>query len=214
MCQLDEGALVLPYTRHLIERFREIRAELDVLRGHATVVDTVNHWLPAELEGIDSFRTLVHEILPEANTPAEVLRLLLEAVSQPDVPPDVTETRIMSLHKSKCLSSPVVIIGGCIQGLLPSEPDTDEEPTPAERIAHLEEQRRLFYVGLTRVKADLERGWPGTLFLTSSRAMTIKDVKQSKIPDDKFSYKFGRARVQMSQFIRELGPAAPAPRAG
>jgi hypothetical protein len=30
--------------------------------------------------------------------------------------PDVTQVRIMSLHKSKGLSSPVVIIAGCIEG--------------------------------------------------------------------------------------------------
>ena len=31
----------------------------------------------------------------------------------------------MSLHKSKGLSSPVVIIAGCVEGLLPTAPDED-----------------------------------------------------------------------------------------
>ena len=58
------------------------------------------------------------------------------------------------------VSSPVVIIAGCIDGLIPAEPD---QGTPAERAAAMEEQRRLFYVGLTRVKADPASNRPGTL---------------------------------------------------
>ena len=60
----------------------------------------------------------------------------------------MTEVRIMSLHKSKGLSSPVVVIAGCVEGLLPTGPDS--ELTQAENEARLEEQRRLFFVGLTQ----------------------------------------------------------------
>jgi superfamily I DNA/RNA helicase len=99
-----------------------------------------------------------------------------------------------------------------IKGLPPSAPD--DEPTPEEQVAHLEEQRRLFYVGLTRVKADPAKNWPGTLLLTSSWTMTSRAAKQSKLPDGSFGVANGRATVQTSQFIRELGPAAPASRPG
>jgi DNA helicase-2/ATP-dependent DNA helicase PcrA len=116
----------------------------------------------------------------------------------------------MSLHKSKGLSSPVVIIAGCIEGLLPSAPD--EDMTPAEQQANLEEQRRLFYVGLTRVKTDAETNHPGALLLTYSRQMTLADAKQSGIS---FAYgQYGDVFVNASRFIRELGPAAPPPRRG
>ena len=43
----------------------------------------------------------------------ELLSQIIEAVTQPEIPPDVTEVRIMSLHKSKGLSSPIVVIAGC-----------------------------------------------------------------------------------------------------
>ena len=59
--------------------------------------------------------------------------------------------RIMSLHKSKGLSSPVVVIAGCIEGLLLTAPDQDK--SPQEQQADLEEQRRLLYVGLARKSA-------------------------------------------------------------
>ena len=62
----------------------------------------------------------------------------------------------MSVHKSKGLSSPYVFIVGCVEGLLPSRPDA--ELSPAERTAKLQEDRRLFYVGITRVKATPRTG--------------------------------------------------------
>jgi len=87
--------------------------------------------------------------------------------------------RIMSLHKSKGLISPVVVIAGCIEGLLPAAPDPDK--SPQEQQADLEEQRRLLYVGLTRVKAVPESNQPGVLLLTYSRSMTLADAMQSGI---------------------------------
>jgi ATP-dependent DNA helicase UvrD/PcrA len=103
-----------------------------------------------------------------------------------------------------------VIIAGCVEGLLPTAPDTDLSPT--EREAELEEQRRLFFVGLTRVRAMPGDNRPGVLVLTSSRSMSLADAMQSGIRPAKVQY--GRAFVHTSRFIRELGPAAPAPQAG
>ena len=70
----------------------------------------------------------------------------------------------MSLHKSKGLSSPVVFIAGCVQGVIPRLPRNVGAAARA-----LAEARRLFYVGITRVKAgDKPRGslvltWPQTM---------------------------------------------------
>ena len=116
----------------------------------------------------------------------------------------------MSLHKSKGLSSPVVVIAGCIEGLLPAAPDEDK--TPDEQQADLEEQRRLFYVGLTRVKANPASNQPGTLLLTYSRTMTLADAMQSGIRPARVSY--GDAFVNASRFVREMGPALPRPVSG
>jgi DNA helicase II / ATP-dependent DNA helicase PcrA len=145
-----------------------------------------------------------------APTPQPLLEALIAAVSLPDIPPDVAEVRIMSLHKSKGLSSPVVIIAGCVEGLLPTAPDLDA--SPAERQSALEEQRRLFFVGLTRVRALPGDNKPGVLVLTCSRSMSLADAMQSGIHPA--SVRFGRAYVLTSRFIRELGPAAPASEAG
>jgi superfamily I DNA/RNA helicase len=116
----------------------------------------------------------------------------------------------MSLHKSKGLSSPVTIIAGCVQGLLPRLPDDDL--ALAERHAQMEEQRRLFYVGVTRVKAIPEDGNPGRLVLTYSRQMPTAAAMKAGIQPAHTQY--GNAHLIASQFIQELGPTAPAPRQG
>ncbi len=210
MCRLESGALQIPHTGHLVTRFREIIAELGDLRGNGDVPGLARSWLPANIEGVDALRALVVELAATAATPDELLSSLTRAISTPEIPPDVTQVRIMSLHKSKGLSSPVVVIAGCIEGLLPAAPD--ENMTPDEQQADLEEQRRLFYVGLTRVKSDPKTNRPGALLLTYSRTMTLADVKQSGITPARVSY--GDAFVNASRFIRELGPASPLPRAG
>jgi ATP-dependent DNA helicase UvrD/PcrA len=96
--------------------------------------------LQLEFVEVGELRLLVANLLPDVEGPEDLLSKIVEAVSQPEIPPDVAEVRIMSLHKSKGLSSPVVVIAGCVNGLLPSEPDRG---TPAaQRQATLEEQRR------------------------------------------------------------------------
>jgi DNA helicase-2/ATP-dependent DNA helicase PcrA len=214
MCELATGTLQIRHTNHLIQRFRDIQSELAELRGpdgDNDISNLVQRWLPERIKGIDEIRTLVLDLASAATTPVELLTSLNEAISMPDIPPDVTQVRIMSLHKSKGLSSPVVVIAGCIEGLLPAAPDKDK--SPREQQADLEEQRRLLYVGLTRVKAVPESNQPGVLLLTYSRMMTLADAMKSGIPPARVSY--ADAYLNASRFIRELGPNAPkAARAG
>lgn len=210
MCRLEDGRIDIAYTRQLIERFRMIRGALEELRGNADVADLVERWLPEDMEDIEGLRALVFDLTPVAENADDLLSLLIEAVSTPEIPPDVTQVRIMSLHKSKGLSSPVVVIAGCIEGLLPAAPDPNM--TLEEQQANLEEQRRLFYVGLTRVKSDTATNRPGALLLTYSRTMTLADAMQSGITPARVVY--GTAHVHASRFIRELGREAPPARAG
>jgi len=145
--------------------------------------------------------------MASAETPKDLLSQIIEAVSQPEIPPDVTEVRIMSLHKSKGLSSPIVVIAGCIDGLLPAEPEPGT--SIAERQAQLEEQRRLFYVGITRVKAAPSSNRPGSLLMTGSRTMTLADAMQSGIQPAGVHYDI--VSLHLSRFILDLGATAPAP---
>jgi superfamily I DNA/RNA helicase len=207
---LSNGDIKLPYCNHLLQRFHAIRNELNFLNEQLNVADFVERWLRAEFVGAGELRILVASLMNEAGSPADLLSLIVEAVSQPEIPPDVREVRIMSLHKSKGLNSPVVVIAGCVDGLLPAEPG---QGVPlAERQALLEEQRRLFYVGITRVKAAPASNRPGTLVITGSRTMTLADAMQSGIQPARVN--FGLVNLHLSRFIPELGPHAPQPVAG
>jgi DNA helicase II / ATP-dependent DNA helicase PcrA len=207
LTKLANGEIALRYSRHLVNRFHAIQNELRFLQEHNGVADFVDRWLRDEFTQAGELRLLVARLIAEAESPDNLLSRVIEEVSRPEIPPDVTEVRIMSLHKSKGLSSPVVVISGCINGLLPAEP---EPGTPlAERRAMMEEQRRLFYVGVTRVKADPASNRPGTLLLTGSRTLSLADAMQSNIRPARQRY--GVVDVHLSQFIKELGPNAPAP---
>ena len=116
----------------------------------------------------------------------------------------------MSFHKSKGLSSPVVYMVGCVDGLIPSRPDP--EKTPNENAAKLEEDRRLFYVAMTRVKADPAHGKPGYLHLSYPRRMPMADAMQDNIGATVFQGQ--NAILHASRFLGELGPQAPQPEAG
>jgi superfamily I DNA/RNA helicase len=208
---LSNGAIKITYCSNLVQRFHAIQNELRFLDEQTDVQDFVNRWLRTEFTGAGELRILVGTLVADAETPKDLLSLIVEAVSQPEIPPDVTEVRIMSLHKSKGLSSAIVVIAGCVDGLLPSEPELG---TPvAQRQAQLEEQRRLFYVGVTRVKAVPSSNRPGTLLLTGSQTMTVADAMQSGI-QPAGAPGFGIVNLHLSRFIPELGPSAPAPIAG
>jgi DNA helicase II / ATP-dependent DNA helicase PcrA len=207
---LAAGTIQLPHCGHLLQRFHAIQNELHFLDEQTNVTDFVNRWLRAEFSGAGELRILVAGLMTSAETPVDLLSQIIEAVSQPEIPPDVTEVRIMSLHKSKGLSSPIVVIAGCVDGLLPAEPEPGT--SIVERLAQLEEQRRLFYVGITRVKAAPSSNRPGSLLLTGSRTMTLADAMQSGIRPAGTSY--GTVSLHLSRFIPELGPSAPQPVAG
>ena len=64
---------------------------------------------------------------------------------------------LMSLHASKGLEFPVVFIVGCEEGLLPYLPPNREIRT--------DEERRLFYVGMTRAQRRLILTHAGRRFL-------------------------------------------------
>jgi superfamily I DNA/RNA helicase len=210
MSALVEGDIKIVHTHHLVTRFKVIREEILALSQANNINDFVQLWLGQQVAADDPFQILARDLSATVQTADELVEALMKAVSQPDIPPDVAEVRIMSLHKSKGLSSPVVIIAGCVEGLLPTAPDADA--TPAERQAELEEQRRLFFVGLTRVKSATADNRPGVLLLTSSRSMALADAMQSGIRPANVQY--GRAFVHTSRFIKDLGPDAPAPKAG
>ncbi len=129
-----------------------------------------------------------------------------EIVTEPDIPDVVPDVRIMSLHKSKGLSANVVIIAGCVEGIMPRQ--RQDDMTDAEYAELIEEYRRLFFVGLTRVKAVPADGQPGHLIITASRKVPIA-IAMKGVADA--GWEGGMKRTINSRFLGELGDDSPVP---
>ena len=210
MIQLECGAISLPYTNRIVSRFREIMGELDALATLPDLAAIINNLFPDGQNSTRDIREASLSVLAEMEDEDDIsdfIRALSTVISQPEIPTEIEDVRIMSLHKSKGLSSPVTIIAGCVQGLLPRRPP--EGLTPIEQQQHLEKQRRLFYVGITRTKSSPQEGKPGTLVVTYSQRMPVRDALPVGITPARRQY--ASADLLASQFIQELGPAAPRP---
>jgi len=94
------------------------------------------------------------------------LDLLIQAGDNPAVAEaeiDSDAVNVLTVHKAKGLEFPVVIIVGLVNGRFPSSFRREPIPLPDELIRdilpsgdfHRQEERRLFYVGMTRAQKEL-----------------------------------------------------------
>jgi len=194
------GELALPNTTALVDKYRELIGLLDDLRL-LELPGLVDALLPPASDACSVIREASLLGLGEMKTAADLLDCIRTTVTQPVIPEEVDYVRVMSLHKAKGLTSKVVIISGCTQGLIPF---VDSDETPQEAAATLQEQRRLFYVAITRCTE--------TLVVSSVVRMSRKFAW--KIGARVFPGRGAHAATVASQFIDELGPGAPAAKRG
>ena len=117
---------------------------------------------------------------------------VLEDVIQPEYPSG-DSVRVMTMHKTKGLSSKVVIVAGCCDELIPFKNNrlADDECSAAMR-----EQRRLFYVAITRCKEVLVFSYFGAIHPYEHKAVYIGRWNEG----DQLYH------TRPSPFIDELGP--------
>jgi len=176
----------------LVARFRELKDRLQTLadlRGH----DLLDALFPAGEEWADPFRSLVSGIEEEDFDSRTLLEILRTNIVQPEIPTEVDYVRVMSLHKAKGLTADLVVVQGCMEGLIPMVTDKSD----------LEEQRRLFYVAITRTKK--------TLVLSSVIELPFDRAQKMKVNYKKAYRRDGNlfVRTIASRFLSELGPACP-----
>ena len=131
----------------LIQRVIDKILYVEVLEGEGT---------EEALTRIDNLRELLNAA-EESEERGESLRTFLDnaaLVSDQDDYDEQAPVTLMTLHTAKGLEFSVVFIIGMEDGLFPHNRSINER-------ASLEEERRLFYVGMTRAEAQL--------YLTSSR---------------------------------------------
>lgn len=197
---LAQGTLALPRVSALLERYRELRAILQELEGRS-LAELVDALLPEGNDECSVLREVALLEVPEVENIGALFARIKTYVTQPEMPEEGDFVRVMSLHKSKGLTSRVAIVAGCIQGLIPFH---NNDEAQAEQDAILQEQRRLFYVAVTRC----------TEILVLSSAVRMERQLAWKI---RAQLRRGASNVGTtvaSQFIDELGSTAPAARGG
>ena len=143
------------------------------------------------------------------------LELLMEADDDPPVAEADTDTpavHVVTVHKAKGLEWPVVFLVNCVQEKFPTRRRGDALEMPLGLIKdtlptgdfHLQEERRLFYVGMTRAKE--------ALYLTSAQDMGgRKKWKTSQFVLEALDLPKDAARPFKAKAIEELQRNAPPP---
>lgn len=161
----------IPYQVRNTERFferREVRDFLKQVRQASVIPAEGQGWID-ELrslaqpyltgEAIDGIAALLHlarELDDDENFSPKTLRTYLREVEdrvQQNNPPTMPVVTLATLHAAKGLEWERVFLIGASDGQLPL--------TNSSGQAVIEEERRLFYVGITRAKADLHISYPG-----------------------------------------------------
>lgn len=203
LADVAAGRLTVPYSTpfmdrwHLLERRRvELAPLLDDLRALIDVTLPDGEAAVALLRQTAEAAIDVDENEDEVE-PDAFLTQLRSSISQPEVPIESAEARIMSFHKSKGLTADVVVMAGLLEGLMPWS--ADDRLTVAEHAAALAEQRRLFYVGMTRTRRAL----------VFSSASEIPAYMTQRYRIRHRGWGMNGYRTIASGFMGELGPTLP-----
>ena len=155
--------------RRLVERpgVRRILAELDADPTSEAQARPLNervveaaerafHNAPDELRGavVEARELLMHPAAQHGNQGDAFLAALATGQEIDAWDPRAQRVSLLTLHAAKGLEFPVVFLVGCADGLLPLR--FGDAPDPEE----LAEERRLFFVGMTRAQRRLLLSWP------------------------------------------------------
>ncbi len=147
----------------LVSEFVEAAEDLSNFALLEKIVTSTKYLEMLQEEGTDEAESRIENIrelltaAEESNERGEKLREFLDhaaLVSDQDAYDERVPVSLMTLHTAKGLEFPVVLIIGLEEGLFPHSRSIMEA-------AQLEEERRLFYVGMTRAEQKL--------YLTSTR---------------------------------------------
>jgi DNA helicase-2/ATP-dependent DNA helicase PcrA len=148
------------------------------------------------------------------------LGLLIAAGDDPaaaEVDVEVDAVHALTAHNAKGLEFPVVFLVSLVEQHFPARGRSEALPLPPELIqeppaageVQLEEERRLFYVGMTRAKEELVLTWASDYGGTRRRKMSRFVAEALGLP----APTPGRVRLDPREAIERHAPAAVAPTA-
>ena len=136
-------------------------------------------------------------ILDEAEDLAHLANQVRYGVSQREVPLEAAEVRVMSMHASKGLTADLVVLAGLIEGIIPR---MDRRLPDDEQEAQRQEQRRLFFVAMTRTT--------NILVFSSYSELDTATAHRLQAAQGRW-VRPGVVRTFASSFLGELGPECP-----
>lgn len=126
------------------------------------MIERINEFLTKNFSGKDNSKRndLIKRLISRATSFDKRLNDFLEsAVLQKETDeydPRADRVTLMTLHASKGLEFPVVFITGCEENLIPYVKTASfQKVPPLEKQTDIDEERRLFYVGMTRAQEKL-----------------------------------------------------------
>lgn len=187
----------------LVTRWDQLTKRLDELKD-LSVDELIEELFPEGGQDLSLLREVALTLTGDAEAPQDLFDGMVKALTQPEVPQSPDYVRIMSLHKSKGLTSRVVVLAAAVDGIIPTldrdEPEEDQE-------ADFNEQRRLFYVAITRSKGELIISYP-SMHSRDAYPMTVAVERTFRKGDEVF------CRVLATPYLKELGPSQPAAERG
>ncbi len=201
----------------LVQKYNKIKQEISEIKHISTSApdNLINFLAPGNDADFKEFRDILFSAVETANDRMseneeqswlkKVYDETFNKISFPDAPSEVNHLRIMSLHASKGLSAKFVIVTECVEELIPK---IDRDLSEAEANIAVEEQRRLFYVAITRCKCEL--GFPGYLIMSSCTTMSGCEALKMNIPAKPTQVR----QLRASRFLHDLGPRRPRPELG
>jgi DNA helicase-2/ATP-dependent DNA helicase PcrA len=134
-------------------RFLQTLSEVQATSTVVELIEQVNEFLIGEesvnvnATHVERLDQLTRRAAPYGTQLADFLESTVLQQETDAYDPRVDRVALMTLHASKGLEFPVIFLVGCEEGLLPHIRDGKE--------TDIEEERRLFYVGMTRAEGKL-----------------------------------------------------------
>lgn len=200
LAAITRGDLTLARAKPLLDRYAKLLSETGRLEA-MSIEGLVEDLFPDGDVDLELLRSTALFAATDVEAVTDLHSALRGAVAQPDPPESADYVRVMSLHKSKGLTAKMVVVAGAVQGLVPM---IKPELSAVEKVASLEEQRRLFYVAITRASE--------TLVISGFRAIRRDGAHRIGMilpPGPGMN-----AEAHASEYIAELGPESPQARLG
>ena len=201
---LDAEEIAVRFTDRSLKKWRDLQRQLAALEplgeNLQAIIDAV---LPdtgqdAADDDLALLRRTALSCIGETQSLADLPGMIRYRISQPEVPLETPYARVMSFHRSKGLTVDLVVLAGLVDGVMPRIKSNVPEQ---EQRAQLEEQRRVFFVGMTRTTNTLV--FSGYSQLPSALAMNLQARR------GRYHWRDQTYTTFASPFLEETGNSLP-----